>query len=113
MPPHERLGADDCENIQDGEPAVVIRQQEPALRRVAAEARAKLEEFVQRRTKLAEAKIGRAEAQALADVRATAADVAVAAAESILRETAKGQVGDNLVARGIADLKAKLIRNSP
>ena len=67
-----------------------------------------MEEFVARRTKLAEAKIGQAEAQALADVRAAAADAAVAAAEKILRDTAKGQVADNLIAQGIADVKAKL-----
>jgi F-type H+-transporting ATPase subunit b len=76
--------------------------------RVAAEARVKMEEFVARRTKLAEAKIGQAEAQALADVRAAAADAAVTAAEKILRDTAKGKIADNLVAQGIADMKAKL-----
>ena len=54
------------------------------------------------------AKIGQAEAQALADVRAAAAEAAVTAAEKILRDTAKGQVADNLIARGIADVKAKL-----
>ena len=58
-----------------------------------------MEEFVARRTKLAEAKIGQAEAQALADVRAAAADAAVAAAEKILRDTAKGKVADDLVAQ--------------
>lgn len=76
--------------------------------RVAAEARVKMEEFVARRTKLAEAKIGQAEAQALADVRAAAAEAAVTAAEKILRDTAKGAVADNLIAQGIADVKAKL-----
>jgi F-type H+-transporting ATPase subunit b len=76
--------------------------------RVAAEARVKMEEFVARRTKLAEAKIGQAEAQALADVRAAAADAAVSAAEKILRDTAKGKIADDLVAQGIADMKAKL-----
>jgi F-type H+-transporting ATPase subunit b len=76
--------------------------------RVAAEARVKMEEFVARRTKLAEAKIGQAEAQALADVRAAAADAAVTAAEKILRNTAKGKIADDLVAQGIADMKAKL-----
>ncbi|MCX7312516.1 MAG: ATP F0F1 synthase subunit B [Hyphomicrobiales bacterium] len=76
--------------------------------RVAAEARVKMEEFVARRTKLAEAKIGQAEAQALADVRAAAADAAVTAAEKILRDTAKGKVADDLIAQGIADVKAKL-----
>ena len=76
--------------------------------RVAAEARVKMEEFVARRTKLAEAKIGQAEAQAVADVRAAAADAAVSAAERILRDTAKGPVADNLITQGIADVKAKL-----
>ena len=76
--------------------------------RVAAEARVRMEEFVARRTKLAEAKIGQAEAQALADVRAAAADAAVTAAEKILRDTAKGKIADDLVAQGIADVKAKL-----
>jgi F-type H+-transporting ATPase subunit b len=41
-------------------------------------------------------------------VRAAAADAAVAAAEKILTETAKGKVADELIARGIGDVKAKL-----
>src|SRR4029079_18665011 len=76
--------------------------------RVAAEARVKLEEFVARRTKLAEAKIGQAAPQALAHVRAGAGEAAVGAAEKILRDTAKGKVADDLIAQGIADVKAKL-----
>ena len=44
----------------------------------------------------------------VADVRAAAADAAVAAAEKILRDTAKGKVADDLIAQGIADVKAKL-----
>ena len=43
-----------------------------------------MEEFVTRRTKMAETKIAQAEAQAVADVRAAAADAAVAAAEKML-----------------------------
>ena len=76
--------------------------------RVAAEARVKMEEFVARRTKLAETKITQAEAQALADVRAAAADAAVTAAEKILRDAAKGKIADDLIVQGIADVKAKL-----
>lgn len=49
--------------------------------RMALEAKAKIEEFVARRTKMAEVKIAQAEAQAAADVRAAAAEAAVAAAE--------------------------------
>ena len=92
----------------EDEAAAIVAEAKAEAERVAAEARVKMEEFVARRTKLAETKIGQAEAQALADVRAAAADAAVAAAEKILRDTAKGEVADNLVARGIQDVKAKL-----
>ena len=90
------------------EAEAIIAEAKAEAERVAAESKVKMEEFVARRTKLAEAKIGQAEAQAVADVRAAAADAAVTAAEAILRDTAKGQVADNLIARGIADVKAKL-----
>jgi F-type H+-transporting ATPase subunit b len=76
--------------------------------RLAAEAEAKIEEFVVRRTKMAENKIAQAEAQALADVRSAAAEVAVAAAKTILTRTVKDKVADNLLAKGIEDLKGKL-----
>ena len=76
--------------------------------RLAAEAEAKIEEFVVRRTKMAENKIAQAEAQALADVRAAAAEVAVAAAKAILTRTVKDKVADNLLAKGIEDFKGKL-----
>src|SRR5262249_26672411 len=76
--------------------------------RVAAEAKAKTEEFIARRTRMAETKISQAEAQALADVRAAAAETAVAAAEKILAASAKGKVADDLIAQGIRDVKAKL-----
>jgi F-type H+-transporting ATPase subunit b len=76
--------------------------------RLAAEAQAKVEEFIARRTRMAETKIARAEAQALADVRSAAADVAVAAAEALLASTTKGAAAESLVSQGIADLKAKL-----
>jgi len=90
------------------EAEAIIAEAKAEAERVAAEARVKMEEFVARRTKLAESKIGQAEAQALADVRAAAADAAVAAAETILRDTAKGKVADDLIIRGIADVRAKL-----
>ena len=76
--------------------------------RLAVEAEAKIKEFVERRTKMAESKIAQAEAQALADVRSAAAEAAVAAAERILTHTVKDKVADDLIAKGIADLKSKL-----
>jgi F-type H+-transporting ATPase subunit b len=76
--------------------------------RLAADAKTKLEEFVARRTKLAETKIAQAEAQAAADVRAAAADAAVAAAERILAQQAKGSLAGELIAKGIEDVRKKL-----
>jgi len=75
---------------------------------VAEAAKAKVEEFVARRTKMAETKIAQAEAQAIADVRSAAADAAVAAAETLLTETVKGKLAGQLVADGIKGLAARL-----
>jgi F-type H+-transporting ATPase subunit b len=76
--------------------------------RVAAEAKTRMEEFVARRSQVAENKIAQAETQAVAEVRAAAAEAAVAAAEKILTQSAKGEVADRLLADGIRDVKAKL-----
>lgn len=76
--------------------------------RLAAEGKAKIEEFVVRRTRMAETKIAQAEAQAIADVRAAAADVATIAAGSVLADLARGAAGDKLMTSGIAEIKAKL-----
>ncbi|MFO1109572.1 MAG: ATP F0F1 synthase subunit B [Bradyrhizobium sp.] len=76
--------------------------------RIAAEAKTRMEDFVARRTKTAENKIALAEAQALADVRAAAAEAAVAAASSVLSQSVKGSVADDLLAKGIAEVKSKL-----
>ena len=76
--------------------------------RLAAEAAAKVEEFVARHTKMAKDKIAQAEAQAVADVRSAAADAAVAAASSMLARSVKDGVADKLLAEGVADLKGRL-----
>jgi F-type H+-transporting ATPase subunit b len=76
--------------------------------RIAAEAKTKMEDFVARRTRMAQDKIAQAEAQAVADVRAAAAEAAVAAAERILTQSAQGKVADDLIAQGIRDVKQKL-----
>ena len=58
-------------------PQEIIANAKAEAERIAAEAKAKMEDFVARRTKTAESKIALAEAQAVADVRAAAADAAV------------------------------------
>jgi F-type H+-transporting ATPase subunit b len=76
--------------------------------RIASEAKARMEDFVSRRTKMAENKIAQAEAQALADVRAAAADAAVAAASRILGDSVKGAAAETLIAQGIDEVRQKL-----
>ncbi len=91
----------------EGEAAAIIASAKGEAERIATEAKTRMEDFVLRRTKMAEAKIAQAEAQALADVRAAAADTAVAAAEKILSAAAKGKVAEDLLARGIEDVKKR------
>jgi F-type H+-transporting ATPase subunit b len=92
----------------DAEAAAIIEGAKAEAERIAAESKTKMEEFVTRRTKLAETKIAQAEAQAVADVRAAAAEAAVSAAEKILTESVRGKVADDLLTRGIGDVKSKL-----
>ncbi len=86
----------------------IITNAKADAERIAAEAKAKMEDFVARRTKTAENKIAQAETQAIADVRAAAAEAAVAAASSIMSQSVKGSVADDLIARGIQDVRSKL-----
>ena len=76
--------------------------------RIAAEAQVKIEEFIARRTKMAETKIAQAEAQAAADVRSTAAEAAVAAAAAVLAQETRGKAAADLIAKGIEDVRKKL-----
>ena len=86
----------------------IISNARAEAERIAAEAKTRMEEFVARRTKMAETKIAQAEAQAVADVRAAAADAAVSAASSILANTVKGSAADALIDQGINEVRQKL-----
>jgi F-type H+-transporting ATPase subunit b len=90
------------------EAADIIASANAEAERIASEAKAKMEDFVARRTKTAESKIALAEAQAVADVRAAAADAAVQAASTILSQSVKGSLADDLLAKGIAQVRQKL-----
>jgi F-type H+-transporting ATPase subunit b len=86
----------------------IIASAKAEAERIASEAKTKLEDFVARRTKTAESKIALAEAQALSDVRAAAANAAVTAASTILSQSVKGPVADELLAKGITEVREKL-----
>ena len=89
------------------EAEAIIAGAKAEAERITAEAKTRMEDFISRRTKMAETKITQAEAQALADVRSAAADAAVAAAEKILSVAAKGEVAVNLMRQGIEDVRKK------
>jgi F-type H+-transporting ATPase subunit b len=76
--------------------------------RIAADARAKAEDFVSRRTRAAETKIAQAEAEAVNEVRSVAADAAVRAAEQVLRDQLRGGAADKVLADGLAEVRSKL-----
>jgi F-type H+-transporting ATPase subunit b len=86
----------------------ILEQAKRESEALAAETRRALTESVERRTKLAEEKIARAEAQALSEVRSSAVDRAVAAAEQILKARATGATASSLVESSIRDLEGKL-----
>jgi F-type H+-transporting ATPase subunit b len=92
----------------ENEAAAIVSAARTEAEDLTAEAEKRMQEFVARRTKLAETKIAQAEAQALADVRAAAADTAVRAAEQVLNETVKDKAADGLIANAIKDVKARL-----
>ena len=75
-------------------------------KRLREEAQALLAEY-ERRTKAVEDKIAQAEAQALADVRARSADVAIEAARLILADQVKDS-GGALVDQSIKDVASRL-----
>ena len=92
----------------EAEAAEIVEQAKREAAALAGEARKRTEEYVAGRTRLAELKIAQAEAQAVQEVRALSAEVAVAAAEKILAARVKGSDGDALIAKSIGDVKTKL-----
>ena len=86
----------------------IIEGAKAEAERLATEAKGRIEDFVARRTAMAETKIAQAEVQAAADVRNAAADAAVAAAEKILSAETKGKLAAALIAKGIDDVRKKL-----
>ena len=75
---------------------------------LAAETSRNMKEQFDRRMKLAEDKIARAEAEAIRDVRVAAVDAAVAAAQSVITGKMTPETSDKLVKQGIDTLKSKL-----
>ncbi|MEE9347354.1 MAG: F0F1 ATP synthase subunit B [Robiginitomaculum sp.] len=82
----------------------IIDQARKDAESMAAQARADLAERLERRTQMAEDKIANAEAQAMIDVRAKAADVAIEASRALLASNLKTADHNRLVADGIKQM---------
>ena len=89
----------------EDEAAAIIEQAKKDAKQMAEEARTKIEEQTERRTKAAEDKIARAESQALSEVRARAADVAVDIAREIIKERMDQGAQTAFIEKSIADLR--------
>ncbi len=74
---------------------------------IAAEAKAKSEDYVRRRTAIAEQKIGQAETEAVNAVRASAVDLAIAASAKLL-ETKDAKAASDLFKASLSEVKARL-----
>lgn len=92
----------------ESEAEAIIAQAKREAEALASESRARIEDYVVRRTKAVEARIAQAEVQAVADVRSRAIDVATAAAGRILAEEAKGKIGEELIERSIETVRKSL-----
>lgn len=75
---------------------------------IVVEAKQKTEEFVERRNALAEQKIAQAERDAVNQVRSSAVDIAVAAAERILADKVDPRMSADLFKKSLGDVKTGL-----
>lgn len=94
------------EAVKETQAIVDLARKEAEI--LAAETRRSMQEQFDRRMKLAEDKITRAETEALREVREAAADAAVAAAQIVIAQKITPETADKLVKQGIEALKGKL-----
>jgi F-type H+-transporting ATPase subunit b len=88
--------------------ADMLANAEVEAKRLEADARARSEEQIKRRAELAERRIAQAEAQAAADVKAAAAELASDIAATVLAERARALKSDPLIDKAVAELPTKL-----
>ena len=106
----ERLVAEyrakEHEAVAEAEAIVAHARQE--AERIAAQGARDLEQAMKRRQQLAEERIAQAEAKALAEVRAAAIDVAIAAARDVIAEGIDQRRGAALLDTAIVALPQRL-----
>jgi len=90
------------------EAAEIVEHAKREAGQLVAEAKQKTEDYVTRRTALAEQKIGQAEREAINEVRAKAVDIAVEAARAVLASKVDAKVGEELFKASLKDVKSRL-----
>jgi F-type H+-transporting ATPase subunit b len=91
---------------QEAEDIVAMARREAEF--YAQEQRKALNESLQRRLKLAEEKIARAEEQAIQDIRSTSVDVAIAAAGTVIARQLEGKTAESLVEKSVREISTRL-----
>lgn len=86
----------------------IVEQARAEAGRLASEMRASMKAQAERRGKMVEEKIARAEAQAVQEVRAAAADAAISAARALIGSQLSPEKARELIDRGISDVRGKL-----
>jgi F-type H+-transporting ATPase subunit b len=92
----------------EAEAAEIVTNARVDAERLAAEMRAALAAQIERRGKQAQEKIAQAEASAMAEIRALAADAAASAAEKIIAARMDPKRASALVEQSLNDLGSKL-----
>lgn len=90
------------------EAAEIVEAAKREAAALAEEAQKKTEDYVARRTALAEQKIGQAEREAINEVRSSAVDLAVEAARKVLGARVDAKTDGDLFKASLAEVKAKL-----
>jgi F-type H+-transporting ATPase subunit b len=90
------------------EAATILNETRAETDRFTAEARAQMQAQIERRARQAQERIAQAEANAMAEIRALAADAAVAAARKLIVARLGEQKAASLIIQSITELPSKL-----
>ncbi len=92
----------------EAEAAAILAQAEREAASYAKEARAAFDETIARRLSMAEQKIKLEEEKARKQIRAQAAELAVAAAEHLIEQKVTGQIAENMITASLDRIKKRL-----
>jgi F-type H+-transporting ATPase subunit b len=90
------------------EASAILNETRAETERFTAEARAQMQQQIERRARQAQERIAQAEANAMAEIRALAADAATAAARKLIAARLGEQKAAALITESIKELPAKL-----